>query len=86
MKGKLYSLYVQCVMMYGSEIWAMKVEDMQRLERAEKMMIRWMCRVMLKDGKTSEELRERLGVVWVSIEGASEQVKVVRACGAERQR
>jgi hypothetical protein len=41
-KGKLYSLYVQCVMMYGSETWAMKVEDMQRLERAEKMTIRWM--------------------------------------------
>jgi hypothetical protein len=65
-KGKLYSLYVQCVMMYGSETWAMKVEDMQRLERAEKMMMRWMCRVTLKDGKTSEELRERLGVVNVS--------------------
>ena len=64
-KGKLYSLYAQCVMMYGSKIWAMKVEDMQRLQRAEKM-IRWMCGVTLKDGKTSEELRERLGVVSVS--------------------
>lgn len=55
-KGKLYSSYVQCVMMYGSETWAMKVEDMQRLERAE-MMIRWMCGVTLKDRKGSEELR-----------------------------
>jgi len=64
-KGKLYSLYAQCVMMYGSKIWAMKVEDMQRLQRAEKM-IRWMCGVTLKDGKTSEELRERLDVVSVS--------------------
>ena len=36
--GKLYSLYAQCVRMYGSKIWAMKVEDMQRLERAEKMI------------------------------------------------
>ena len=65
-KGKLYSMYVQCVMMYGSETWAMKVEDMQRLERTEKMMMRWMCGVTLKDGKTSEELRERLAVVSVS--------------------
>jgi hypothetical protein len=48
------------------------------------MMMRWMCVVTLKDGKTNEELRERLGVV--CIEGASEQVKVVRACGAERRR
>ena len=64
-KGKLYSMYVQCVMMYGSETWAMKVEDMQRLERTEKMMIRWMCGVTLKDRKTTEELRQRLGIVSV---------------------
>ena len=35
-KGKQCSIYVQCVMMYGSKTWAMKVEDMQRRERAEK--------------------------------------------------
>lgn len=65
-KGKLYSTYVQCGLMYGSETWAMKVEDMQRLERTENMMIRWMCRVTLGDRKTSEELRQRLGIVSVT--------------------
>ena len=30
----------QGVLVYGSETWAMKAEDMQRLERTEKMMIR----------------------------------------------
>ena len=30
------------------------------------MMMRWMCGVTLKDGKPSEELRERLAVVSVS--------------------
>jgi hypothetical protein len=40
-------------MTYGSETWAMKVVDMQRLERTEKMMIRWMCGVTLKDRKPS---------------------------------
>ncbi len=49
-------------MMYGSETWAMKVEDMQRLERAENMMIRCMCGVTLKDRKGSDELRQRLGI------------------------
>ena len=40
-KGKLYSACVQCVMnmIYGSETWAMKADDMQRLVRAERMMI-----------------------------------------------
>src|SRR5664279_3605061 len=37
-KGKLYSACVQCVMIYGSETLPMKVEDMQRLERADRMM------------------------------------------------
>src|SRR5664279_1651646 len=44
----------------------MKAEDMRRLERAERMMIRWMCGVTLKDRNSSEELRERLGIVSVS--------------------
>ena len=45
---------------------------MQRLERAEKMMMRCMCGVTLKDRKTSEELKERLGIVSVSV---SERVR-----------
>ena len=32
---------------------AMKAEDMQRLERTERMMIRWMCGVKLSDRKAS---------------------------------
>ena len=39
---------------------------MRCLERAEKMMIRWMCGVTLRNGKTSEEIRNRLGIVSVS--------------------
>ena len=46
--------------MYGSETWPMKVEDKPRLERAEKMMMGWMCGVTLKNRVTSEELRNRL--------------------------
>ena len=66
MKGKLYSACVQNVMIFGSETWAVKVEDTQRLERTERMMVRWMCGVTLRDRKSSEELRKRLGIVSVS--------------------
>src|SRR5260221_708833 len=62
LKGKIYRACVQRVMVYGSETWAMKVEDMRRLERAERMMVRWMCGVTLKDRKTNEELLGRLGI------------------------
>ena len=51
LKGKVYRTCVQSVMVYGSETWAMKAEDMQRLERTERMMIRWMCGVRLSDKK-----------------------------------
>ena len=36
LKGKVYRTCVQSVMVYGSETWAMKAEDMQRLERTER--------------------------------------------------
>ena len=39
---------------------------MRRLERAEKMINRWMCGVTLRNGKSSEEIRNRLGIVSVS--------------------
>ena len=46
LKEKIYTACVQSAMVYGSETWPMKVEDMQRLQRAERMMVRWMsCHV-----------------------------------------
>ena len=62
LKGKIYSACMRSVMIYGSENWPMKVKDMQRLERAEKIMVRHMCGVTLKARKSSEELRQRLGI------------------------
>src|SRR6266516_5349108 len=58
-KGKIYRACVQRVLVYGSETWPMKVDDMQRLVRTENSMIRWMSGVTLKDRRTSEELRQR---------------------------
>jgi len=56
--------------MYGGETWAMKVNDMLRLERAENTMLKWMCGVTLKDIKRPSELmddcceRERGDETW----------------------
>ena len=52
-KGKIYKACIQSVLLYGSETWAMKVEDMNKLERAERSMMRMMCDVSLKDRKSS---------------------------------
>jgi hypothetical protein len=66
LKGKVYSACVRSALTYGSETWPMKVADRQRLERAEGMMVRYMCGVTLRDRRSSEELRQRLGIDSVS--------------------
>ena len=49
MKGKIFRAYVQSVLTYGNEIWALKAKNLHNLERAEHMMVIWMCGVSLKD-------------------------------------
>src|SRR4029077_10651902 len=65
LKGKLYKVYIQSVMVYGSETWAMKVESMNRLHRVENIIVRRMCSVSLKKRIETEELRNRLGITSV---------------------
>jgi hypothetical protein len=69
-KGKIYKACVQRVLVYGSETWAMKVEDMHRLERTERMMVRWMCGVTLKNKVSSAELNR-----WLDIESVADVVR-----------
>ena len=64
-KGKIYKIYkacVQSVLTYGTETWAMKKAILHSLERMERMMVRWMCGVSLKDRKRSVDLYSLLGV------------------------
>ena len=56
--GKVYRACVQSVLVYGSETWPVKVEDMQHLERTERMMVSWMCGVSLKSRMSSKKLCE----------------------------
>jgi hypothetical protein len=60
-------------MIYGSETCPMKVEDMNRVARTERMMIRWMCSMSLRDRVPTDELRWRL-----DIESISELVRWAR--------
>ena len=62
LKGRIYDACVQRVLVYGSETWGMKAEDLAKLMRTERMMVRRMCGVSLKDRKRSDELLSRLGI------------------------
>jgi hypothetical protein len=59
-KGRVYRSCVQSVMVYASETWAVRVEEEQRMERNENVMLRWMCGVTLRDKVSTVELRRRL--------------------------
>src|SRR5208282_2006785 len=60
LKGNVYHICVQSVLVYGSETWTMKAEDIQRLDRTESMMNRWMYGMKLSDRKANAELLSRL--------------------------
>ena len=45
-----------------TETWAMKVENLYRLERAENMMGRWICGVFLKDRRNTVDLNSLQGL------------------------
>ena len=47
---------------YGSETWPVRKENVVALQRAEMRMVTWMCGIKLKDRLPSKELRERLGI------------------------
>jgi len=49
-------------MLHGSETWPVRKENEVALQRAEMIMVRWMCNVKVKDRVPSKELRERQGI------------------------
>ena len=49
-------------MLYGSETWCLKENEMSILRRTERAMVRAMCGVKLKERESSEELMDRLGL------------------------
>ena len=61
-KSTVYRSCVQSVMVYASETWAVRVEEEQRMERNENVLLRLMCGVKLKDKVPMVELRRRLKI------------------------
>ena len=56
-KGRLCFVCVLSLMLYGSETWPVKEEDVVRPERNDESMVRWMGNVRPEDSISAEELR-----------------------------
>ena len=66
MRGKVFEACVRSAMLHGSETWAPTAPDMQRLQRADRAMVRWICRVKLSDRTPTMELYALLGLEDIS--------------------
>ena len=62
LRGNVFNSCVRKVLLYGSEIWPLLNEDIQRLITADNGMIRWICGVSLKDHIPTTDLLIRLGI------------------------
>ena len=58
MKGRVYKACVRSAMYYGSEGWAMRSEDENRIETTEMSTLRMMCGKTLKDKARNENIRK----------------------------
>ena len=59
-RGSLYEGCLTSVMLYASETWPVKQEDLSRLERIDPSVVSWMCRVKLSDCMSAKIIVERL--------------------------
>ena len=64
-KGMSMSLYTTCIrpaMLYGSETWPTKMEDIRKIQRSKMRMLRWMTGVSLSERKSNECVRSMLAI------------------------
>ena len=45
-RGQIYSTYIRTVLLYASECWSPNVNDLLKLQRNDRAMIRWTCNIM----------------------------------------
>ena len=60
--GIIYTACIRPAMLYGSETWATKVEDIRKMQRSEMRMFRWMTGVSLSESKSNECVRSMLAI------------------------
>ena len=62
MIGRVYASCVRSSLIYGSEAMPLLADVWLKFEGAAVRMIRWKCVVSMKDRRTSEELRNLVGL------------------------
>ena len=53
---------IRPAMLYGSETWPTKIEDIRKIQRSEMRILRWMTGVSLSERKSNECVRSMLAI------------------------
>ena len=61
-RGKVFVTYVRSVLLHVSECWALKKEELLRLQRNERAMLRWILNFHITDRISSVELYRKLKI------------------------
>ena len=61
-RGIIYTTCIKSTMLYGSETWSTKIEDIRKMQRSEMRMLRWMTGVSLSERKSNEWVRSVLAI------------------------
>ncbi|KAK9082943.1 hypothetical protein Scep_029414 [Stephania cephalantha] len=62
LKGKFYRTAIRPAMLYGSECWAVKQQQLHKMNVAKMRMLRWMCGKTRKDRIRNIEIQKQVGV------------------------
>ena len=66
LKAKIYRTVIRPVLLYSTETMAMRKSEEKRLEVTEMRMLRWLTGTSLRERRTNEEIRKKVGVVAIS--------------------
>ena len=61
-KGIIYTTHIRPAMLYGSETWPTKIEDIRKIQRSEMRILRWMAGVSLSERESNECVRSMLAI------------------------
>ena len=70
LKGMVYRSCVRSAMLYGSETWCLRENEMAILRRTERAMVRAMCGAKLMEKRRTEDLMEMLGLKETAVQMA----------------
>src|SRR6266853_4742151 len=66
LKAKIYKTVIRPVLLYGTETMAMRRSEVKKLEVTEMRMWRWLTGTSIRERRTNEEIRKKVGVAAIS--------------------